>query len=64
MRFHLRRWNFSFKRIIHLLRGAGNGSMVNAALVAELVDARDLKSLPTQVGCRFNSCRGHMTTSV
>jgi hypothetical protein len=29
------------------------------ALVAELVDARDLKSLPTQVGCRFNSCRGH-----
>jgi hypothetical protein len=30
-----------------------------SALVAELVDARDLKSLPTQVGCRFNSCRGH-----
>ena len=34
------------------------------ALVAELVDARDLKSLPTQVGCRFNSCRGHKSRSI
>ena len=30
-----------------------------SALVVELVDTRDLKSLGTQVPCRFNSCLGH-----
>lgn len=29
------------------------------ALVVELVDTRDLKSLGTQVPCRFKSCPGH-----
>jgi hypothetical protein len=28
-------------------------------LMAELVDARDLKSLPAKAGCRFDSCLGH-----
>ena len=34
------------------------------ALVVELVDTQDLKSCPTQVGCRFNSCRGHKSRSI
>ena len=40
-----------------------SGRQKSVALVAELVDARDLKSLPTQVGCEFNSCPGHKSRS-
>lgn len=34
------------------------------ALVVELVDTRDLKSLGTQVPCRFKSCPGHETGQI
>ena len=40
------RWNFYFRSTLF-------------ALMAELVDARDLKSLPAKAGCRFDSCLGH-----